>query len=301
MPDHSPAITIVVLNWNGWKDTRECLATLRQVTYANFSVLLVDNGSSDGSIDFAREQFPEVEIIATGKNLGFAEGSNVGIKRGLESGAEYIMLLNNDTLLSPGFIDPLLEALQQGCDVVSPLIFYASDPKVVWFGGSKIDWLRGWPYHAPANVEDTGQFASITDLEYVSGCCLTASAATWRQVGLLDERYFAYFEDADWSVRAIRLGLRTALVPASRIWHKVSQAPMMRPVGAFLFVRNGLLFIRKQVKLKRGQVYYRFILDWVVKPIYREIKRNDFSPALASARWRGILAHLRGSYGTPYA
>lgn len=239
MPNALPSFYIIVLNWNGLNDTRECLGSLRELTYPNYRIVVIDNGSTDESVAVLRRDYPEIHLIEAGQNLGFAEGSNMGITYALEHGADYIMLLNNDTLTAPNFIEPLKDALETGCDVIAPLIFYASEPNKVWFAGSRIDWPRGHAYHCPANVEDSGQFKGIINLEFVTGCCLTASADTWRKVGLLDPRFFAYCEDADWSVRAARLGMRLALAAESRIWHKVSRAPMRKRICTFLRFETG--------------------------------------------------------------
>lgn len=297
MPDR-PDVTVVVLNWNGWEDTRECLLSLRDVS-PRCRVLLVDNGSTDDSIACARAQFPEVAVIANGANLGFTEGNNRGIAQALLDGAKYVMLLNNDTFVDPDFLAPLLEAFERDSSLgfASPVIMYASAPEVVWFCGGAIDWRTGWAHHR--FPEDGRPHAhGVRGTPIATGCCLIAPRRTWEDVGLLDNRFFLNWEDADWTLRATRAGHHGAVVGESRIWHKVSRsfdrgAPSL---GTFYFVRNGLLFIRKHAADKPATAL-RFVTHWAVRTSLREARRRERGWArLALLRIAAVIAYLRGSF-----
>lgn len=293
-----PLVAVVVLAWNGWEDTRACLASLRAATYERRLVILVDNGSSDDTAARARAEFPEVEVLETGDNLGFSAGNNRGIARALEAGADYVMLLNNDTTAEPGFVEPLLEAFEREAQLgfASPTILYADEPRV-WFGGGEIDWRTGWAYHAPSQAEPPA--GGLRRTPFVTGCCLIARRETWEQVGLLDPRFFLFWEDTEWSVRAGRAGHAGAVVAGSRIRHKVSASfhRGMTGLGTFYFVRNGLLFIREHAP-RPLVTSLRFLLLWAVRPSLREARR--WEPGwwrYALLRTSGVLAHLCRSYG----
>lgn len=297
-PD-APTVAVVILNWNGWEDTRDCLESLQQVTYPRLRVLLVDNGSTDGSVAKVREAYPQVEVIDNGANLGFAAGNNRGMERALADGADHVMLLNNDTVVEPGFVEPLLDAAERtdGVGFASPTIMYADDPEKVWFAGSEVDWRTGWVTHAQLTAAPATSVIASTPT--VTGCCLLAPRGVWESVGLLDERFFLIWEDADWSMRARRAGHVGIVVGEARIRHKVS-ASFQRSapgVGEFYFVRNGLLFIHKHAR-RRLRTSLRFLLLWVVGPSLREARRRErFVLRLAALRAAGVVAHLLRRYG----
>jgi GT2 family glycosyltransferase len=299
VPSEEQSFYIIVLNWNGWEDTRACLESLRKTTFGNKRIVVVDNGSQDRSADRIAEHFPEVILLRSESNLGFTGGNNLGLQHALAQGAEYIMLLNNDTVVDPAFIEPLVEALNNHYGAVSPVVYYESKPAEPWFAGSRINWKTGWAYHESAAAGQDG----IAQTDYVSGCALTARAITWKRIGLLDDDFFLCYEDADWSVRAARQGEKLGVVTRSRIWHKVAiaTAKQGKPFGTFVFVRNGLLFIRKHVRSGKLSVYLRFIAQWVFWPCLRELKSGVFSCSMARARIAGVLAHMSGRYGDPFA
>lgn len=284
-------VAVVVLSWNGWADTRDCLASLKAEPCA---VVVVDNGSSDGSPDLIRAAFPEVDVVEAGENLGFCLGNNLGVERALAAGAETVVLLNNDTVVEPGFLAPLLEALDEpDVGFACPVIVRADDPEAVWFGGGRIDWRTGWPVHvqsAPATAAET---------PFGTGCCLAARRDVWERVGLLDPRFFLFWEDADWSVRATRAGYRGVLVPTSRIRHKVSSSFQdgLTGLGTFYFVRNGFLFIRKHAP-RPWRTSLRFALEHAVAPSLRELRRRDRGAVrLGLLRASGVLAGVLRAYG----
>lgn len=294
-----PNVTVVVLNWNGWEDTQECLRSLRDVT-PGCRVLLVDNGSTDGSIECVQDQFPEVEVLQNGTNLGFTEGNNRGIARALADGADYVMLLNNDTLVDPGFLAPLLRAFERepGLGFASPVIMYASEPDAVWFCGGAIDWRSGWAHHSTPEG-GLPHAEGLRPTPIATGCCLIAPRATWEAVGVLDPRFFLFWEDADWTLRATRAGHHGVVVGESRIWHKVSRSfQRSEPtLGTFYFVRNGLLFIRKH-RPRRPQVALRFLREWALRPSLRGMRRRERGWAtLALLRGAAVVAYLTGAFG----
>lgn len=237
-------VAIVVLSWNGREDTLACLDSLAAVT-ARPRVILVDNGSGDGTVEAVQAAHPGVTLIRSEANLGFAEGNNLGIRRALDDGADHLMLLNNDTTVDPGFLEPLIEEADRAPDAgaVSPLILYADPPDLIWYSGASYDPRkahngRHWGYRE----RDDGSLRRTYETGRVTGCALLASRAVWERVGLLDGDLFLQVEDTEWCVRARRAGYRFYVVPRSRIWHKVSAASGAEesPTIAYYAARNSL-------------------------------------------------------------
>jgi GT2 family glycosyltransferase len=249
----SPVIWIVVLNWNGLSDTLACLESLRHLRYAKRRVVVVDNGSTDGSVAALRPAAPapEVEIIEAARNLGYAGGNNVGIRYALERGADFILVLNNDTTVDPMLLDELIAAAERdpaaGC--FGPWIFYMYDPERLWC--TRTEWT---PATAAFSAPDKGRLVAelareSTRTEYVCGAALFFRARVAQKIGLLDERFFLVYEDADWGFRARRSGFGCVTVPSARVWHKVgtSFGSEASPLRTYFSIRNKLLWAEKHV------------------------------------------------------
>lgn len=220
-------LAVIVLSWNGaalTRDTLRSLAACRVPEGWRLHTLVVDNASGDGSPAMVRDEFPGVELLALPDNRRFAGGNNAGLERALAAGADAVMLLNNDVVADPGLLEKLLAALAEdpAAGAAAPLIYYAPPTDRIWYAGGR---CRSWLAHSShraIRARDHGQFRSIEETGYLTGCCLLATAAAWRKVGLLDERYFIYAEDADWCLRARAAGFKLLFVPTARLWHRVS-------------------------------------------------------------------------------
>ena len=246
-------VGVVVLNWNQEQDTTECLESLRLVRDVPLRVILVDNGSAPDSVERLERRFPEAIVLRLGQNRGFAGGNNVGIARALDEGASHVLLLNNDTLVEAGFLTPLLEALRRdGAGVAGPKIYHHPETDRLWFAGGMIDWRTGRQWHLGAGERDQGQWDVPRPVDYVTACCLLAPASVFREVGVLDERYFIYFEETDWSLRVRRRGYACWYEPKSRIYHKVSRAMRSEsPASDYYYARNRLLLFRDHAPVLR--------------------------------------------------
>lgn len=220
-------VAVIVLNWNGLADTRALLPTLLACRLPDgwkLRALVVDNGSTDGSAEAIAREFPAVELVALDENRRFAGGNNEGLRRCLALGDEAVMLLNNDTECDREMLAALLEALERDprAGAVAPLIDYARPADRIWYAGAWCIPALGFVGHRGLRQHDRGQFTKIEPTGYLSGCCLLATREVWTKVGLLDERYFIYAEDADWSLRARAAGYHLLFVPAAKLKHKVS-------------------------------------------------------------------------------
>jgi len=220
-------LTVVVLNWNGLADTRALLPTLERCRIPDgwrMRVMVVDNGSTDGSVDALPREFPGVEFVPLGENRRFAGGNNEGLRRSLARGDDAIMLLNNDTQADPGLVEHLLLTLEQdpGAGAAAPLIYFAAPTRRIWYAGGRCLPALGHASHRGLRALDDGRYRAVESTGYLTGCCLLARREVWERVGLLDERYFIYAEDCDWCLRARRAGFGLRFVPTARLWHQVS-------------------------------------------------------------------------------
>jgi GT2 family glycosyltransferase len=220
-----PRVAVLILNWNGKALTIDCLESLMRVETPDVELIVVDNGSSDGSVEAIRDRFGErVTLIANGQNLGFAGGNNAGIRYALDAGADFVLLLNNDTVVDPALIDHLLRPFADDprVGITGPKIYYYTPRDQIWFAGGRIFLARGTSCHIGIRQTDSGQYDRRVEIDYVTGCALMASRAVFEKCGLLDPSYVAYYEDADFCMRARRAGFSIVYEPGGRVWHKIS-------------------------------------------------------------------------------
>jgi GT2 family glycosyltransferase len=251
-----PRVAVVVLNWNGRDDTLACLESLRAVDYPNWEVLVVDNGSQDDSVDAIRKRHPEALLIEAGDNLGFAGGNNLGLEAALERGAEFILLLNNDTTVAPDLLGELVRAAHAHPEaaVLSGKIYFLSDPGRIWYAGTRWDVNSAAFEHVGQGAVDDGTaFERVRDTEYACGCAMFLRASTVRAIGPLDERFFLLFEETDWCFRARKAGFRCLFVPSAKVWHRVSASLGGQgvPLYEYFYVRNRLLWAEMHVPAPR--------------------------------------------------
>jgi hypothetical protein len=293
-----PRVSIIILNWNGLDDTLACLESLSQVDYPNFAIVVVDNGSCDGSTATIRRRFPAVTLLENAENLGFTGGNNVGLKLALAQGADFALLLNNDTLVAPNFVRRMVETATADArtGIVGPTIYYYDQPDVIWSAGGSINWRKGSTHMIGLGQQDRGQFgAHPHERDFVSGCAMLVHRQVLEQVGLLDDRFFAYYEETEWCVRAARAGFKIVHVPTAHIWHKISpSARADSPLVHYYMTRNRLLFLKSTGAGVRTWLhtllieYLRTLLSWTVKPRWR--KKNPQRRAMLQAigdAWRG--------------
>jgi GT2 family glycosyltransferase len=245
---YNPLVYIIILNWNGWQDTLACVESCRKLTWPNFRIVVVDNGSTDGSESILRERLPDVEIIQSGANLGFAGGNNVGIRRALDAGADYVWLLNNDAEAAPEALTGLVETMESasGAGMASSKIYLYDDPQRLDFAGGLWEKGRLRVRLVGANQVDSGQFDEPPERSSVSGCSVLVSSRMIRDIGLMDESYFLYWEDTEWCARAQQKGYAILFAPKSHVWHKVSASTGKNSFAQHYYLfRNGLFFLRR--------------------------------------------------------
>jgi GT2 family glycosyltransferase len=219
-------VWILVLNWNRREETLACLETLVPVAAKGAHLLLVDNGSRDGSVAAVAERYPGVTVLPLPRNEGYAGGNNAGIRLALERGARAVLLLNNDTAVAPDFLEPLLWALNDDPRVaaVSSAILRFDRPEVLDLAYLELYFGHGIVRRHGVNAMPGEGFDERKAVDAGSGCSLLLSAEALRQVGLFDEAYFAYHEEVDWCFRARQAGYRIMYQPLSRVWHHGSRS-----------------------------------------------------------------------------
>jgi GT2 family glycosyltransferase len=289
-----PHVVIVVLTWNGWEDTERCLRSLGGITYPHYSVIVSDNGSTDGTPSKVRQQFSGTIVIENRENLGYSAGNNRGIWQALALGADAVLILNNDTVVEHDFLEPLVEALEGDARLgaVSPKIGYLDpiDVDQVWFMGAEIHTRTGVVVHTSSGPASSRTAArAIIPTAAVTGCCLLVHRQALHAVGGFDERFFLTFEDSDFSLRLRAMGYELAVVPRSVIRHKVSSSfPRQgRHIASYYFIRNGLLFISQYAE-NPVISSMSFINHHLVRPTLGDLRRGAWGAS--SNVMPGLLA-----------
>jgi len=282
---NEPLISIIILNWNGWKDSIKCLESLYQINYSNFNIILVDNASKDDSVKIIKDyaENKKLTLIENEKNYGFAEGNNIGIRYALKHlNPEYILLLNNDTIVNKDFLKELIKAGEKDMfiGILGPKIYHYDRPDIIWSAGCKISWKFARGIQIGTGEIDKGQYDEPKEVEYVSGSAFLIKKAVIDKIGLMDKNYFLYFEESDWTLRANRAGYKSLYVPASKVWHKVSQSGggISKPTGLYYITRNRWIFMKKWANLSDYLIFIMYqvigalILPFALAIYYKNLK-----------------------------
>jgi GT2 family glycosyltransferase len=307
----SPKVSIIILNWNGWKDTIECLESLYRISYPNYEVIVVDNGSANESVqkikdwadgkekisskffdydpknkpvkyyEYTKKELEEGKyltkkkkldklpsdkklfILKNDQNYGFAEGNNIAIRQVMkEKQSEYILLLNNDTVVDKYFIDYLVNTHVNNLNlgISTPLIYNYYTEKID-FANGKINWWIGRPSHSKKLTNSYSDF--------LTGCCFMIDLEKLQKVGLFDSRFFCYFEDTDLSVRFLKNGYLLKVVNNCKIYHKIAQSTQKSQIYHYYFARNRLLF--NSIHNKGIKYYFFLFFQLFVKRIGAKI------------------------------
>jgi GT2 family glycosyltransferase len=323
----NPQVAIIILNWNGWEDTIECLESLYQNNYPNYHVIMVDNHSQDKSIEriiqycqgelkvsskfFNHRQnnkpiefiqinktdknlgklpFKSLILIRNKENQGFTKGNNTGIKFALKHlKTQYMLLLNNDTVVDSQFLTELIKTAESDdmVGLVGPKTYLYDDKNIIQAaGGGNIDLLRGESHEVAFMQEDNGEFDKPIELDYVGGSCLLIKREVIEKVGLLDERYFMYWEDVDWSFNARKSGYKSIYSFKSKIWHKYGTSSEDY-FKTYYHNRNRILFEKKHAP---PEDYKKFIRYY-----WTEILKESLYQLFYRRNWKMFKSLLKGS------
>jgi len=286
----TPKVAVIMINYNGFSDTRECLESLYATVYPSYRVFLIDNGSSNHEADKLEELYGQsVTLIRSAMNLGFAGGNNAGILAALESfDPDYYLFLNNDTTVDPEFIDHLVAAAEVNPEVgalVGKIKLY-NDPTKIESTGLNFSWWRGQSYRRSFRSYDIGHDI-IKDVDGASTNDFMVSRQAVQDVGLFDNDFFIYHDDIDYCIRLKQAGYRILFVPASRIYHKVGASTKSSGIAYYYLARNNLKLMRKHT---RGWRWWRFLAYflgfhiWAIAVAYLVYHR----------RWIIVRKHFEG-------
>ena len=263
-------IAIVVLNWNKPDLTIDTIDSVLKINQKGFDyqIFLVDNGSSDNSIEKFKQKYNQnqkVKILATGSNLGYVGGNNFGIRQSLKQSFNYTLLLNNDVLVDPDFLINLFQNTKGKYQLTAPKIYFAHGHeyhhdrytksqigKVIWFAGGQMDWDNIYGSNIGVDEVDIGQFDQINEsIDFLTGCCLLIDNQVFQKIGLLDDKFFMYLEDADFCQKAKNNGFKMAYIPQSKIWHiNAGSSKSGGDLHYYYFTRNRLIFGFRYAKLR---------------------------------------------------
>jgi GT2 family glycosyltransferase len=283
-------VSIVILNWNGYEVTRDCLNSLFSTSHENFNVVLVDNGSTDDSVELMSAEFKghPVDILALEKNFGFTGGNNRGIDYARRKyDPDFYLLLNNDTIVTPGFLTNMLEmfVIHQDCYAAVPKIYYMEPPDLIWFAGGSISGITGISTAFGINQRDYGQYDDQIEISYMNGCCALISSAAIRNIGILDDDFFANSEDVDYSLRIAKAGFTIQYSPNAIIYHKVNYSFKKNKgkwLAFYLTSRNKVLMQRKhKSKLSFPLFFVVFAFRWILYLTVKLILTGQFRAARA--------------------
>lgn len=297
---NSPKVMVVILSFNDWGQTLQCLDSFDQVAYPNYEIVLVDNASTNPPIDTVLAKHPDVTCIRNDRNLGYAAGNNVGLKYAIDRNASYALVLNNDTLLSQDFLAQLVEAgeAEPKAAFLGPLVYHADEPGLIQSAGGFMT-SRWQSYHRGQNQPDDGQYKETEAVTWVTGCCIMARCSALKEIGLIDPDFFIYSEEVDWCLRAREAGTQVLFVPKAKIWHKgVKRNYDPSPRVTYLSARNELHLLVKHhaglspLTMALGR-HIRTLTSWSVRPRWRG--RREHRNALVYA----IRDFALGRYGAP--
>lgn len=240
-----PKVSVVVLNWNGMEHLEACLSSLGNLRYPNYEVLLVDNGSTDGSVDFVESRFPWVKVVRNEINYYYAEGNNIGIRH---ADGEYVAILNNDTEVNPNWLIELVKTAEGGKTICTSKVMMYDRRNVINTCGNYVHFL-GFSFCRGLNEEDTGQYDEFQEIASASGCSMLVSRSLLNDVGLFDKDFTPfYLEEEDLCWRAILAGYKCAYVPRSIVYHKYRLK--MTPIKFYSLEKNRLQLILKNYRFR---------------------------------------------------
>lgn len=282
-------VAVIVLNRNQAGYTRDCLASLQHVDYPHCRIVVVDNGSSDDSLRRVAQGFTGVNFLWLKENLGVAGGRNAGLREALQWQPEYVLFLDNDTLVAPDFLTRLVALMRADTRIgaVQPKIYFADLPQRICSVGGRL-YPRISHYRHPGSGKiDSGEFREPAEIDLVSGCASLARARVFHEVGLLDAGYSPYGpEDVDWSLRLRNAGYRLMVEPSAVVWHRVSSRPQESPDKVKNLAKGHVLFLRIHAKL--------FDLPLSIAWVSLHVSRRHLFPALVRRDWASAAAVFQG-------
>lgn len=295
-------LSIVIVNYKQEVLTSECVNSILKSSFSDYHVIIVDNESSQASVQTLRKSCPSATVIPTDRNLGYGGGNNLGIRYALQSGSALILLLNNDTVVDRDLLRLLVESadLHPKAGAIGASIYYYDDREVLWYGGGRLEVDKALGAHIGIGARNVSLGTDVVDTDFVTGCCLLTTRTVLEDIGLLDEKYFLYLEDADFCARAKDAGYQVLYNPNAKLYHKVSNSTNREsPTYIYFNLRNKILFLRKHSRPSRWILRLPYLAYFYTRQLTRlTLKHHDFRAARA-ALWglKDGLANYTGELG----
>ncbi|NTW26710.1 MAG: glycosyltransferase family 2 protein [Candidatus Moranbacteria bacterium] len=266
-----PKVFVVILNFNGALTLPACLTSVFQSDYPNFEIVIVDNDSRDGSFEQAKDKFSRCHFIKNSENIGFSKGNNVGIRFALEKFADFVFVLNNDTIVEKATLSSLVKVAISNSDagIISPLIMNKNNASV-WFSGGKILWHKMKTLHLTEKTSGNSYSS-----QYLSGCAMLIKKEVFKKIGLFDERFFLYYEDTDFSLRASKAGFSLMIAPIAHIQHLEQSTGNNSKI--YWLVLSGLIFFKIHTSSKQRVWLFLYINLRKIKNFYKIHFTNDLT------------------------
>jgi len=284
-------IHIVILSWNGRKDTLECLRSLAPLMNDRIRGILVDNGSTDGTVEAVKHEFPDLIVLENRENLGFTAGNNVGLRYALDHSSEFILILNNDTVVDKGIVRELVQvaSMSDRIGFVSPKIYFENPPDIIWFAGARFYTWCGYGRMVGYRKKDHGQYDHACEIDRPCGCAMLVSRRLCEEVGLMDPFLFMYADEIEWKLRANKKGFKAFFAPKAVAWHKVSASVGQEghPDAIYYGVRNTLHALNSHEPLTSALLRHLRTLMVIMVFLFSAFKSR-------SDAWKGFRAVLEG-------
>ncbi|MEM7333741.1 MAG: glycosyltransferase family 2 protein [Chloroflexota bacterium] len=286
-------VVVVILNWNQAGETVACIDSLHQQTYANLELLVVENCSTDDSVNTIRRYHPTIQLVQNGRNAGFAGGMNLGIKYALANQADWVFVINNDTLFDPLAIQTLLNHAEQSVGLLAPVIYYEEGDKLIWSHGGNVSQTLLEVETIGRGTTDSDQYPPRLEVDFVPGCAMLISRQVLEVVGGFDERFFMYYEDSDLCLRIRQAGFQILTIFESKMWHKVavSSGGSDSPNERYWMAHSSVQFFAKHGRFPQIILISLWRLGSAVKTTVRLLAQRKISSL--SAYWQGLLAGVR--------
>jgi len=301
-----PVVEIIIVNWNGLPDTIECIASMKKITYPNYKITVVDNGSAGNDSAMLEQEFGDyIDVIKSTRNLGFTGGCNIGIRQALDKGSDYVLLLNNDTVVASDFLSEMIKAAESDKEVgIAGAKIYNYGTNQIQFVWGGIDFYRGQPTYTPKYVIerfregpiDKGQYDDLKYVDWASGCSLLIKSDLIKTIGVLDETFFALLEEVEYCTRARKSGYKVVYVPAAKVWHKWGKSTgVVSGFTVYYGTRNRFWLMKKYASKWQHccfNIYFFGLYTWFAVAYYMLFARN---PRIVIDLFHGIRDGVAGS------
>ena len=294
MDSSLPFVVLVVLNWNGYADTVDCLQSLSAIDYPNHQTIVVDNGSADDSPEKISAEFPHIPLIRCAQNKGIAAGYNQGFRSALELGADYVVVMNNDLVFAPDFLTQMVNTTQQWpqSGVIMPKIYYYSDPQIIWATGGQTRWMPSNILLRGRQQKDGPKWSTTEPILFAPSCCLLIKREVCEQIKF-DEAYFFYYDDWDYCVQVRKAGWQIIYDAQAKMWHKVSRSTQNSPKS----LRWWKILGQSCVRYHRKHHNYLLLFLYTSWVILREIAKGNLKvlPTFVKGIAEGVAQPLNST------